>query len=89
MKIKSSALGLAAATVTAIAFGICGVSFAVAPGPTSAFVSWLIHLDVTGMARPVSAWNLFAGIALFGGYVGLLVGATASLYNRLTMLRET
>lgn len=89
MRIKSLSLGLSAGVVTAIAFGICGVFFAIAPGPTSAFVSWVMHVDVTGMTRPMSLPNLLAGIVLFGAYVGLLVGVTAALYNRLTTPRTT
>jgi multisubunit Na+/H+ antiporter MnhB subunit len=89
MRIKSLSLGLSAGVITAIAFGICGVFFAIAPGPTTALVSWVLHLDVTGMTRPLSVMNLLAGIVLFGAYVGLLVGVTAALYNRLTTPRTT
>ena len=88
MRIKSFPLGVSAAVVTAIAFGICGIFFAVAPGPTSAFMSWVMHIDVTTMTRPVSALNLFAGVVLFGAYVGLLVGSIAAVYNRFTAPRE-
>jgi hypothetical protein len=84
MSIKAPALGLAAATITAIAFGIWGLLFAIVPGPASAFVGWVLHIDVSEMTRPVSAWNLLGGIVLFGGYVGLFVGVTAALYNRMT-----
>ena len=87
MRIKSSALGLAAATITAIAFGICGLFFAVAPGVTSAFMSWVLHIDITAMTRPVSAGNLVGGIVLFASYVGLFVGVTAALYNRIATPR--
>ena len=87
MRIKPLPLGLSAGIVIAIAFGICGIFFTVAPGPTSAFVSWVMHVDVTGLTRPVSPGNLFAGILLFGAYVGLLVGLIAALYNRVTGLR--
>ena len=84
MRIKSSALGLAAATITAIAFGICGLFFTVAPGVTAEFMSWVLHIDVTTMTRPVSVLNLLGGIVLFAAYVGVLVGGTAALYNRFT-----
>jgi 2TM family of unknown function (DUF5676) len=89
VRIKSLTLGLSAGVITAIGFGICGVFFAIAPGPTSAFLSWVLHLDVTGMTRPLSVSNLLAGIVLFGAYVGLAVGLTAALYNRLATPRTT
>ena len=87
MRVKSSALGLAAATITTIAFGICGLFFLVAPNVTAAFMSWVLHIDITAMTRPVSVFNLLGGIVLFGAYVGVLVGATAALYNRFSAPR--
>ena len=89
MKLKAPALGVAAAIVTAIGFGTCGLLFAIAPGPTAAFVSWVLHVDVTAMTRPVSTTNLLVGIVLFASYVGLFVGVTAALYNRISALRAT
>ena len=88
MRIQSFPLGVSAAIVTAISFGICGIFFAVAPAQTSAFVSWVLHIDLTTMTRPLSAPNLLAGMALFGAYVGILVGLVAAVYNRLTKSRE-
>lgn len=87
MRLKSSALGLAAATVSAIAFGICGLFFVVAPNVTAAFMSWVLHIDITAMTRPLSVLNLLGGIVLFGAYVGMLVGVTAALYNRFAAPR--
>ena len=89
MRIKSLALGLAAATITAIAFGVCGLFFTLAPNATSAFMSWVLHIDITAMSRPVSTPNLIGGIVLFGAYVGSLVGVTAALYNRFTAPRTS
>ena len=85
MRINASALGFAAAVVMGVAFGICGLLFATLPGPTAAFASWVLHVDVTQMTRPVSLWNLFCGIILFAAYVGFLVGLVAKFYNRLSV----
>lgn len=85
MRINASALGFAAAVVMGVAFGICGLLFATLPGPTAAFASWVLHVDVTQMTRPVSLWNLFCGIILFAAYVGVLVALVAKFYNRLTV----
>ena len=84
MRIKAFAVGSSAAVVAAIAFGICGAFFAIAPSASSAFASWLLHVDLTGMTRSVSAGNLIGGTLLFAAYVGVLVGSTAALYNRVT-----
>ena len=85
MQLKSSALGISAAIIAALAFGICGLFFALLPGPTAAFLSWVLHVDITGMTVRLSAGNLILGIGFFAAYVGLLVGLTASVYNRLTL----
>lgn len=83
MKLKALSLGFAAAIVTAIGFGICGILFSAAPGPTAAVVSWVLHIDITGMPRSVSAVQLIIGLLLVGSYFGLIVGLIATLYNRL------
>lgn len=83
MRLKSVSLGVAAAIITAIGFGICGILFSIAPGPIGAAVSWVLHIDVTGMQRSISATQLIVGLVFVGAYVGLIVGLTAGLYNRL------
>jgi hypothetical protein len=87
MSLRASSLGLAAAVVTAIGFGICGLLFAAAPGPTAAVVSWVLHIDITGMRREISPVQLLVGLVLVGSYFGVLVGLTAALYNRITQPR--
>ena len=84
MRLDASKLGFAAAIVMGIAFGICGLLFALLPGPTAAFASWVLHIDVSQMTKPISMWNLFCGILLFAAYVGVLVSLVANFYNRLS-----
>lgn len=83
MRLKASALGLATAIVIAIGFGVCGILFAVAPGPTGAVVSWVLHIDITNMQRSIAVPQLLIGLVLVGAYFGLIVGLIAALYNRL------
>jgi hypothetical protein len=83
MRLNARSLGLAAAIVAAIGFGVCGTLFSIAPGPMASFVSWVLHIDITGMRRSMSALQLVVGLVLVGAYVGLVVGLTAGLYNRL------
>ncbi|HET9636366.1 MAG TPA: DUF5676 family membrane protein [Gemmatimonadaceae bacterium] len=85
--IKSRSLGLSAGTVTAIAFGICGLFFAVSPTSSAAVMGWIMHSDMTTMTHRVSAFNLIAGVIVLGIYVGLIVGLIAAFYNRLTTPR--
>lgn len=83
MALNARSLGLAASVVAAIGFGVCGILFSIAPGPMASFVSWVLHIDITGMRRSMSALQLVVGLVLVGAYVGLVVGLTAGLYNRL------
>ena len=85
--IKSRSLGLSAGTVTAIAFGICGLFFALAPVSSAAVMGWIMHSDTTMMTHRVSAFSLIAGVVVLGVYVGLIVGLIAAFYNRLTTQR--
>ena len=87
MSLHASSLGLAAAIVAAIGFGICGLLFTVAPDPTAAVVSWVLHADITGMRRSISPVQLIVGLMIVGAYVGLVVGFTAALYNRIARPR--
>jgi len=83
MELKARPLGVAAAIVTAIGFGVCGVLFSTLPGPTAAVVSWVLHIDITGMQRSISVVQLIIGLILVGAYIGVIVAVTAAFYNRL------
>ena len=83
MKLNALSLGFAAAIVAAIGFGICGILFSIATGPTASVVSWVLHIDITEMRRSISAPQLLIGLVLVGAYAGVAVGLTAGLYNRL------
>ena len=85
--IKARSLGLSAGTVTAVAFGICGLLFAVAPASSAAVMGWIMHSDMTTMTHRVSAFSLVVGMVVLGSYVGLIVGLIAAFYNRLTTQR--
>ena len=89
MKLNALSLGFAAAIVAAIGFGICGILFSIAPGPTASVVSWVLHIDITEMRRSISAPQLLIGLVLVGAYAGVVVGLTAGLYNRLARSAAT
>lgn len=83
MKLDTRAFALAVGFSTALFFTICAFFVAVAPGSTAAFFSYLLHVDLTGLARPIGWGSFFAGL-LGTGFVGALFAvAVAGLYNRL------
>ena len=84
MGINTRALGFATALVAASTFVVCGLFVAVAPGATSSFFSWVFHIDLTGMARPISVASFIGGLVLFSLFLGVCVSAAAWLYNKFT-----
>ncbi len=84
MRVNSRALGTSAGLVAAGTFVICGVLVAIVPGATSAFLGWVLHIDFSAMARPISVASFFGGLILFSAFVGICVGMVSALYNRFT-----
>ena len=83
MKLDVWAFAIAVGGITAVVFTICAFFVAIAPEATSAFVGYLFHVDLTGLARAISWGSFFAG--LLGTSLGMafLAGAVAGFYNRL------
>ena len=82
--INSRALATSAGIVGATTFAICGALVAFAPGAVSVFFGWILHIDVSTMARPISVTSYVGGLVLFAAFVWLVVGLVSTLYNRFT-----
>lgn len=83
MRFNIRAIGIAAATTASVTYILCGVFVAVAPGVTSAFFSWMFHIDLSGMARQITVTSFLGGLVLFSAFVGICVAVTAWLYNKM------
>lgn len=83
MKLDSSAFGLAAGIVTAVLYTLCALAVALAPGATAAAFSYMLHLDLTGIARPITLGSYIGGAICMSLGVGLVFGVAAGLYNRI------
>ena len=83
MRVDTRALAIASGAAAATGFAICALSVAIAPGATSAFLTYVLHLDLTSLARPLT-WGSFAG-GVLAIAVGLAIFAAlvGSIYNRL------
>lgn len=81
MRIDTKFLGLATAFVVAATFTLCSLIVAIAPGALSAFVSYALHIDITGIARPITFASYLVGIVVVGVVSGVLVAAVAGIYN--------
>lgn len=83
MRLDTRALAAAAGAAAVIGFVICAVFVAVAPGATSAFFSYVLHLDFTSLARPLT-WASFAGgVVVIPSAVAIFAALVGSMYNRL------
>ena len=82
MKLNVWALARAVGIVTAVVFAICAFLVAVAPEATAALLSYLLHVDLTGLVRPITWASFFAGLLALSIGASVLAAVMAWLYNR-------
>jgi 2TM family of unknown function (DUF5676) len=83
MKLNVWAFGVAIGIVIAAGFTICAFFVAVAPEATAEFIGYLLHIDLSGLARPISWASYVAGVLGVGIWTGLWAAAAAQFYNLL------
>ena len=83
MRIDARAFGVAAGATAAVLFIICALAVAIAPGPTTAFAGYLIHMDLSGMSRSLTFGSFVAGLICWTVGTALTFGLVAAVYNRL------
>lgn len=82
MKLDTRALIRATVAVMAVAYVICFVFVAVAPGATTAVLGYVIHADLSALARPVGLGDFVAGLVFWTVFVGLCAAGIGWIYNR-------
>jgi hypothetical protein len=55
----------------------------VAPEPTMAFLSYILHSDLTSISRPVNPGSFIVGLLAWSLGTGLYAALIARIYNRL------
>ena len=83
MRLNTAALALAAGITTAVVYAVCSLVVAVAPGSATAVISYVLHLDLTGLARPLTWGSFAAGTVCVSLAVAFVVALLGALYNRL------
>ncbi len=83
MKLKTGAIFWAVAAVSAVSYIICAAFVAVAPGATTQFFGWVMHVDLTSLARQITWSSFFGGMVCYSLVMAVLAWASAWLYNRL------
>lgn len=89
MRLDARAFGLAAGTTAAALFILCAAAVAIAPGPTTAFVGYLIHTDLSGLSRSLTLSNFAGGLVSWALGTALTFWLVAAIYNRLIGIRST
>ena len=87
MTLDPRAFGLAAGAMAAVTFTICALVVAVAPGAPTAFFSYILHVDLTGLVRSVTVGNFVGGLLIWTIGLGIVFGVAAVFYNRFLPAR--
>ena len=83
MRLDTRALAAAAGAAGAIGFAICVLFVAIAPGATSTFFSYVLHIDLTSLARPLTWGSFLAGLLTIAVGLAIVAGLVGSIYNTL------
>ena len=84
MKLNTRAFALAAGLTAAALFVVCALFVAIAPSAATALFSNVLHLDLTGLARPLTLGSFVGGLIFWGLGTTLVFGVAAVLYNWLS-----
>ena len=83
MRVDTRALAIASGAAGATGFAICALFVAIAPDATSAVLTYVLHLDLTSMARPLTWGSFAAGVLAFATGLAIFAALVGSIYNRL------
>lgn len=81
MKLNVWGFGFAVGAVIAAAFTICAFFVAIAPQATTELIGYLLHINLSGLSRPMSWASYITGVVGVGLWVGLWAAAAAKFYN--------
>jgi hypothetical protein len=73
----------AAGATAAVLFAVCSLAVAVAPGATTAFFGYLVHMDLSGLPRTLTFGSFIGGLVAWTLGAALTFGLAAAIYNRL------
>lgn len=82
MRLDTVALAKATAVVAALAYVLCALLVALAPGAFTSAVGYVAHADLSGLTRTLT-WGSFAvGLIVWTLVCAFTIWATSTLYNR-------
>ena len=84
MRLQPGAIFRSVALVSGASYVVCAAFVALAPGLTSQFFGWMMHINLSSLSRHITWGSFFGGLLCFSVLIGFLAGAAAWAYNRLT-----
>jgi FtsH-binding integral membrane protein len=83
MRLDTRAFAIAAGTTAAVLFTLCALAVAIAPGATTAFFGYLVHMDLSALPRTLTFASFIGGLICWTAGTALTFGLAATIYNRL------
>lgn len=89
MRLNARHFGLSSAVMAAGTFVMCAFVVAFAPNAMQKPLSYVLHVALTQMPRPISAPSFFISLAVFSGFFYVVCAfCIAALYNALQLRDE-
>ena len=83
MTFNTKAASLSAGLAVSVMYTVCAIAVAAVPDPTMRFMSYVTHLDLTGLARPLTWGSYCTGLVTLFVYGAVLVAVFGLAYNAI------
>lgn len=80
-KLNTRSLSLATAIITGLVYILCILFVAIAPKAAMAFFSYVLHMDLTNIARVITWGSFIVGLLFWTVGIALYTALIARLYN--------
>ncbi|BAZ03158.1 hypothetical protein NIES37_71710 (plasmid) [Tolypothrix tenuis PCC 7101] len=80
-KLNTRSLSLATAIITGLVYILCILFVAIAPKAAMAFFSYVLHMDLTNIARVITWGSFIVGLLFWTVGTALYAALIARLYN--------
>lgn len=81
IELNVRAFALAVGASVAAGFSVCLFFVTIAPEATAKFIGYLLHINLTGLSRPISWGSYLAGVLALAIWTALWASVAAALYN--------
>jgi hypothetical protein len=89
MRLDTRTFAIAAGATAAVLFTLCALAVAIAPGPTTAFFGYLVHLDLSALPRTLTLASFVGGLICWTVGTAFTFGLVGWVYNRLIGSRSS